>query len=878
VLLSTPPWRRAPLALLRNPRLLAPTALAAAVLGLATTATPLYLASVGDAAFATARGQVCASTEGLRIHELYDPDGVDGPPAGQRAFVDDVARRTTGLPGQAPTHTIIADEVQVRAVGAGGAARVSNKLVSRTGASSAMQRLSDAGGAGIWLTDTTAQLLSVEAGDEVVLEAGSGTATQRVRGTFRNPSLEKPDPFWCATPQLVSEHGDVTPIPILLVDDPDEVVALNQALEPNRMERDVEVMPAPGIDLDGARSLAAELHRRFPTSNDTVVRAPSGFGALGPKVGLDAVIERTDQLESVTRNGITGIAAVAVVLGLAGVALAGAAWASTRAAELEVLGSLGVSSALVALKAGVEAVAPVLVASAAGAAVGALAVAGIGPDGFASTAAAARAAPWLALADTGGIALFMATAALLHHRRHRAARPSTSGAIRRTVPWELLAITVAGAALYEARRATPSGSSLTDVAGVDALVVLLPLLLAAGTGGLVGRAVAVAVRHWPHGHRPRPMSRWLALARLRRSAGTAATVTAITVAVATFVYAGAAADASDRTQRAEAGAAVGADVNARLTSGSALPSSLPGPSTVVRRFNARLPALGDRSVTVLAVDPSTWAATAFFDSSFSPTGIDALAALLSAAGRDGRVPALLAGGAIPEAGLVELDGSTQPPKVAYDVVARPATLPGLDAGLPLLVVPVAGVAAADVIGARELWVKGDAAAILDALSRSDAKVVSTTTIAAITGAGREQAIGWTFTYLRALGAFVGALAIAGIATILLSRQRALTLAHALGRRMGVRASTERRALARELATLVLPALLAGVGTGWLATWLVRAQLDPSSALPPATIVSPPVVAALVATVAMAAGAAATIAAAQWAARRADVTGALRDAG
>jgi hypothetical protein len=38
------------------------------------------------------------------------------------------------------------------------------------------------------------------------------------------------------------------------------------------------------------------------------------------------------------------------------------------------------------------------------------------------------------------------------------------------------------------------------------------------------------------------------------------------------------------------------------------------------------------------------------------------------------------------------------------------------------------------------------------------------------------------------------------------------------------------------------------------------------------------VAALVATVAMAAGAAATIAAAQWAARRADVTGALRDAG
>jgi putative ABC transport system permease protein len=511
--------------------------------------------------------------------------------------------------------------------------------------------------------------------------------------------------------------------------------------------------------------------------------------------------------------------------------------------------------------------------------VGALAVAGIGPGGHASAGAVARSVPWLALADAGGLALLMATAALLHHRRNRAARPSTKVVATRSLPWEVLAITVAAAALYEARRAEPSGSSLTDVASVDALVVLLPLLLAAGAGGIVGRAVTLAVHHWPRGRRPRPISRWLALARMRQSRNIAAIVTSIAMAMATFVYAGAAADASDRTQRAEAGASVGADVNARLTSASPLPSSLPGPSTVVRRFNARLPALGDSSVTVLAVDPATWAATAFFDSSFADEDIDALAARLSDPSRDDLVPALLSGGgSIAATGLVELDGSTQPPKLAYRVVATPATLPGLDPALPLLVVPVSKVVAADVIGARELWVKGDASAIVEALRGSDAKVVSTTTIADVTGTGREQAIGWTFAYLRALGAFVGLLAIAGIAGILLTRQRTLTLAHALGTRMGVRAATARAALARELTMLVLPALIAGAGTGWLATWLVRAQLDPSSALPPGTIVSPPVVAAVVATVAVAVGAAATIAIAQWAARRADVTGALRDAG
>jgi hypothetical protein len=212
------------------------------------------------------------------------------------------------------------------------------------------------------------------------------------------------------------------------------------------------------------------------------------------------------------------------------------------------------------------------------------------------------------------------------------------------------------------------------------------------------------------------------------------------------------------------------------------------------------------------------------------------------------------------------------------VVASPSTLPGLESGQPLLVVPVGRVKADAVIGARELWVKGDPAAIVQALRSSDAKVVSTATIAETAGTGRQLAVSWTFDYLRSLGAFVGLLAIAGVTAILLGRQRALTLARALGRRMGVRATTERTALARELAVLVVPALVAGAATGWLAAWLVRDQLDPSSALRPSTIVGAPIAAAAIAAVAVLAGATITIAIAQWSAARADVPGALRDVG
>jgi putative ABC transport system permease protein len=452
-----------------------------------------------------------------------------------------------------------------------------------------------------------------------------------------------------------------------------------------------------------------------------------------------------------------------------------------------------------------------------------------------ATAAARRE---VALAVAAGLLLFglVTWTAVRSEERERASR---LGQVLATPLWEVLALALAAAALYELRT---RGAAPVQVAGepaqVDRLLVLFPLLAIAGLAGLAARAAA---RLLPRARqpltaasaaRPAPV---LALRRLVAAPRTVLLlVTGSAVALGLLTYSGTLV-ASTRSGAADkARVLVGSDTNLKLPD-EAPPGVTAGlPATVVRRFQDPRLTLDSRPVDMIGVDPASFATGAFWRRGFADASLGRLLGRLDQA-PPGRLAAVLAGPAVADARAVDVG----PVRLPVTVVATARAFPGMTAtDRSLLVVSSAGFDAAaggkrDQASWRtELWARGDPGAALAALHRAGQAPVAVTTAAGQMRTAAFVAQAWTFRLLSALGVLAGMVALVGLVLYAQARQRGRVVAYALTRRMGLSRAAHRRSVLWELAGLLAFAFLLGAGLAVVAAAAVLPRLDPMPELPP----------------------------------------------
>jgi putative ABC transport system permease protein len=802
---------------------------AAIILALTTTSGRLFLASTGDAAIAQ---------EFKRI---------GGVPA--LATVAFGADRSEMAAVEAEVESVVRDQApelgpSVRSMvgptldAVAGARTAQVRLAARDGFDAHLQVLDRTADEGVWLTDTTARLLGVRAGQTVRLGGPSGIALA-VAGIYRDLAAGgRPlDPFWSPLASIIytlSADRD-TAAPLLLVD-PDRFVDLADRLKTSR-RLEWDFYPVPGRPtLPRADRLAAQVRAVESAAGDPL--GELGRHRVTTSSPIATAVERAHANADALRGPVESITLAGQFLAMVLVAAAGVFAVRRRRAEVMVLIAQGVGGLPIGARSIVEAALPLAVGGALGC-LAALGLAGtLNPVRELQPQALAAAGRDAVVALAAGLFLF----GLVTWVVVRSQELERTGRLRQVLVrplWEVLVLVLAAAALYELQT---RGAGPVEVQGrpaqVDRLLVLFPLLLIAGLAGLATRGAArlVARRGRPaltSASSARPAS-FLALRRLVAAPRLVLLlVTGSSVAFGLLTYSGILVASTRSAAADKARILVGSDTSL-LLGDEAPPGTTAGlQATVVRRFEQVTLPLGDKPVTMIAVDPATFRAGAFWDDSFAEASLGAMLRRLESP-RPGRLGAILAGpGVVADARSVEIG----PTRLALEVVATAGAFPGMtSADRSLLVVSASRL---DAVAGRmdsgwrtEIWARDDPEMALAALRRVGLAPETVTTAADVMRTPAFLAVSWTFRLLSALGALAGAVALVGLVLYGQARQRDRVVAYALTRRMGLSRGAHRRSVLWELVGLLLFALVLGAGLAVVASLAVYRRLDPLPDLPP----------------------------------------------
>jgi len=400
-------------------------------------------------------------------------------------------------------------------------------------------------------------------------------------------------------------------------------------------------------------------------------------------------------------------------------------------------------------------------------------------------------------------------------------------------PWEAVVLVLAGAAFYEIATRGSAVVSRGDTPTLDRLLLLFPLLFMAGLSGLAVRGLRRLLARLHGRGRRLGTSAYLALRRLASAPRIALLlVTASSLAVGILVNAAMISASVDETSRQKALVATGSDVAVPFPARATAPSVPAFPTTVVGRITDASVVPGNHAVDLLAVDPATFAAAAFWDPSFAGSSPADLMATLSRTGL--RLPAIASGIDLSGEAALRVSGTI----VALSVTDNATALPGMRPDRPLLIVSrsgleaVAAAAATQSDEARTLWARGDPPAVLASLRRAGIPTTGATTAAGLQRTPAFLAVSWTFSFLEALGIVAGSVALIALVLYLQSRQQSREVAYALSRRMGLSRATHRLSVAFELAGMLLGAFVVGTVLAAAATRLIYRKLDLLPSLPP----------------------------------------------
>jgi putative ABC transport system permease protein len=875
--IGTPPWRRAPLLAAGQPGAALAVLVATAILGIASASGPLFLSSAGSGALARILGSYCpeqavpgvvAQQPGYGPLMLPGGQALDAGNAPAETARQDAAVRAAFRQHGVPAPYAVSYLTRQQAVGVGGAWR-SVALFARPGVLDEVTLLSGRRSArGVWVSDLLAADLGVRAGQTVQI-AGR---RYPVAGVYRDLigvggyGGDLPA-YWCSwagfiVPRVASdEKAGVTDS--LVLADPDTVAAVagRNGRLPQRSwysGLDVSALTAPAAGTAsqhaaGVADTAAELAQ----ADDLIWFQNSGR--------LGEAADRAALVQSGLAGPVAPTALVATLVALLLVAGAGVYWAERRAAEVRLLAARGVGPAALGAKAVLEMAVPAVAGGLLGWLAALALVRRLGPSPLLEPAAPVRALVTVALALLAGLALL----GLVGGLRARATVERPIGRRRGVwpwVPWEALLLGAAAAA-YFALKARGAVATERDVARVDPLVVIAPLLALGGLLGLAARVVAAGIPALRRLTARLPAAGYLASRRLAGSRlATVAVLVSVAVPVGVLVFSRSLTATIEATTRAKAATYVGAEVALRTHN---YPGRIPDPrghgSPVTVISNGRL---GDLDASVLGVDPATFARYVYWQDDFAGAGLPDLLSRLRPAAAGEPVPAILV---THDPGLTVGAVRLRTTRLPIRVVGHATGFPGARLlAAPMLVVRADALQQVDPYSQRveEVWTThAERPMATAALAAGGVQIDGEVTPTDILSSTVLYPVTWTFGYLAALAALTGAITITGLLLYVAVRQRARIASYALSHRLGLSRRAHLVSIAVELLVVLIAGAAAGAAAARAALGPIAGLLDVDAGRPPGPrLVLPLAVLAAVGVGVLVLAGLATLAA-QWAADR-----------
>jgi len=859
---ADPLWSKAPLLLLRFPGLFVSVAVGALLLALAASAYPLFI-SASASELVNARIDDPSYTR-WAVGMMYRNGAMPLPGPGRFGKVEPRADElfdrlvaTSPYLGE-PVESSLGKVVPVSVLGQ--SEERDTRLFAGDEAISHVEILEGSPGDGALVPDLVADALDISPGERIVVGSpGDGTVTLTVDGIYRSLYRGGASGYWRPwNDELVLYCSNCAPPPQAVIVPMGRFVGAARAIgldhagyawqAPVRQEltlQEAEDAARIAFDISDEIDDASVLDRCFVSFFCNVRNGPVWGSSI-------------DDVVNDVHGRLVAIEGPARLLRLAGmlvafvvVAGAGAFAMAARRVESNLLFARGARPRAVGGRAALEAILPCAVGAAVGLGLAFALVRGVGPSG-ALAGRASNEALWAAgvawLASVVAIATVSTVSFLRQSEQHRS-RLRFLGLL----PWELVLIALS---LLILQRLRSGGAVVVDPAlGTKAPSLLLfafPIAFLAGSVALVARGVVLCLR-WARGRSAGwGTPAYLAVHRLAaRPRLTLLLIAAAGLCLGLFVQAQTMARSMEVTVDAKAGVYVGSDVQARIDSVNETPGRFPLPlSRVVRRIQA-----GELRAAVpfdlLAIDPETFASTAFWDPAFASEPLEALLDRV-AAPFEGTLPVVMASApnAFPDSITIDRQ------RVPIEIVGRANAFPGMTSLRPLVVVderrlleafeglpnPLAGANSSD-----ELWIRGDPAAARAALSELSFVPDLILTTDEVKDIPYIAAVIDTFLVMNGLGLLAALLVLAAMLMYLQTRQRSEIVSYGLSLRMGMRSSRHLLAIATEVGAMLVVAYVAGGVLALAAARLTIPLLDPIEAIPPEPIGVVPVV--LVATAA-----------------------------
>jgi putative ABC transport system permease protein len=868
-LLRTAPWRRAPLALVRQPSLLLTVGAVALVLGLAAAVGPLFLASTSSAVVQEDLTEGCPTVAGLRVSAFGR--FTDEAPMTIAARDDALRGALTGIDHLNPTAlTAVGPPIPVETIGGPDDIRV--RLVYRSDVEREIEPVEDAGGDGVWIPERAAGELGIGAGGTMTLLTTPATSQEvRVRGVYRDIASPLPA-TWCAQERTVYPAGTgEAPDRLMFVDratyrDLEATVNSNRSrlIWETTIDRRGLTLPEVERTADDLSAVASDLRVGSELAGHV--------GPLTTQLYLPDYVRVWQDTRAAVREGVLPVVLTAIAIALLFMFSVARSWVEQRRATVDLLVQRGVGPGWIGVKAMLELALPIVGFALAGWAVGVVAMRAFGPSSLLDARSLRTAlASTIGLAVTG-LALASAAVVSAVRRIEQDQRRLKAGAI--AVVAELGLLLAAGlvyarvvdgdARLRQQRGATPH---------VDVLHLLFPILLIVGAGAVIVRLLVLALPVLRRAGGRWPLAAMLGIRRLAGSRhavhvlGLAAVVATGLVAASSIVVASA-----DATLHAKSAVFVGGVIAARIPDPVELPPDLRGRATLVTRYvNVHGP--GGRPADLIGIDPATFADGAFWDESLADASLGELVGAL-AKHVDAGVPTIMVGDST-GSGTIEVGSGARAIEIPVTEVARAHAFPG-ERSKPLYVASTAALAAIDESDFAEVWSStGTAAELVASLRAADVTVWGDVAADDVLTIGSFRTTAWTFGFLRALGSLIAVLTVAAVIAHVVARERRGRLGYAIARRCGVAARSYALSLAVELVVLLTSAFVVGGALGCIAAATTHHRLDGLRRLPPAPLFRIPGgslgLAALASVVAVLIGARF----AQRSSERADIVGVLR---
>jgi putative ABC transport system permease protein len=852
-----PLWRKSPFVLTRYPWLLSSLTIGALLLALAVSVYPLFIsartsnlvtAAISNPLVTRAGAGIGYRIENLALHHSRFPSpGVIGG-----RFKDLMAEE----PLYGPTVAgILGPEVSIsipehRLLSAPG------RLFAATGAFRHVRLLEGGGGRGVWISDLTASQLGVKPGARISFSfQGMPPVKVTVGAIYRALYVEPRTAYWHWWDSDIYQRCQVCDPPppfVLLTPHQFTQISMGMGSPTATLSWQAPVAPGRTLTLDDALALEQFTNRfRAEISDPTSALGDIFPCCHAPLFAGQVTTSLSSSIANVIANAEAKIATLeqpgrllqiaGIIVAFVVLSAAGAFAAAARKVEQQLLFSQGSGLSVVIATAGVESILPCALGGAAGVGLAFLLVSAVGASPIAGSAShQAIASAALAIA---GAALLVGIVSAISFVGGGESRQGLGAQLAR-LPWELVLIALAG---YSLRRLQTGGAfvpeSALHVKKLSPYLLAFPVLAVAGFA-LVGARLFGALLRWVRERSGRfASSLYLAVHRLAGAPRpTFLLVSASVICLGVFLQAQTVVRSLQTTVDAKAKLFVGSDVEGRVLYETPLPRSFPLPLTrVTRRTDAG--ALGDgASFDLLAVDPSTFARAAYWDTAFSSLSPDKIASALGQMGN--AVPILIAGAPDLAPRSLAIDGVT----VRVREIGHASAFPGMSSRRPLVVADEATLLSRlegvpnplDVPGAStEFWVKGDPRAAERALRGLKYAPYLILTANRVKDIPEIKAVIDTFIVMNALGLVAALLVIAGMLMYLQARQRSQVVSYGLSLRMGMTDAAHRRALVAELGSMLVYSYAVGLLLALGAAVLLVPRLDPLPSIPPNSLfVSP----------------------------------------